>query len=310
MELKTVSGSSKPMLTVFTPAYNRAYTLHLCYESLKRQKCKDFMWLIVDDGSSDNTRELVESWINEAELPIQYVYQENQGMHGAHNTAYKHIETELNVCIDSDDYLADDAVEKITTFWRKEGSNRYAGIIGLDAYHNGEVIGTLLPSDMKDSPFTDLYVKHNVKGDKKIVYRTELAQKVAPYPLFPGEKYCPLSYKYVLIDQEQPLLILNHVLCYVEYLADGSSLNIINQYRKNPQGFAFFRKTAMAYSPTYKDRLREATHYVSSSIMLRNGRFLVESPRKLTTLLAIPLGIMLYLYIQNTSRRTLMKHSN
>ncbi len=111
-----------PILTVFTPTYNRAFTLHLCYESLKRQSCKDFVWLIIDDGSSDNTRELVNSWIAENTVSIQYYYQENQGMHGAHNAAYERIETELNVCIDSDDYMADHAIEKIISFWKANGS--------------------------------------------------------------------------------------------------------------------------------------------------------------------------------------------
>ena len=90
-------------LTVFTPTFNRAYTLHKCYESLRRQTSKDFVWLIIDDGSSDNTKELVESWINEKEVDIRYHYQNNKGMHGAHNTAYELIDTQINTCIDSDD---------------------------------------------------------------------------------------------------------------------------------------------------------------------------------------------------------------
>ena len=103
-------------LTVFTPTFNRAYTLHKCYESLKRQSSKDFVWLIVDDGSSDNTKEIVDKWISENEIEIRYHYQKNKGMHGAHNTAYELIDTEINTCIDSDDYMTDDAVEKIVNF--------------------------------------------------------------------------------------------------------------------------------------------------------------------------------------------------
>ena len=297
----------KPTLTIFTPTFNRAYTLHKCYESLTRQTSNDFEWLIIDDGSTDNTKELVDRWINENKVHIQYVYQENQGMHGAHNTAYEHIDTELNVCIDSDDYMPDDAVEKIVSFWEKFGSSEYAGLVGLDATQDGKIIGTDLPSHLSASKLSDLHGKHRVKGDKKLVYRTELTRKVPPYPLFNGEKYCPLSYKYILIDQECPLLLMNEVLCYVEYLEDGSSLNIIKQYRKNPRGFSFFRKTAMNYAPTYKDRLRESIHYVSSNMMIKNNKFLVESPRKLTTLLATPIGFALYLYIMNTEKATVMK---
>ena len=110
----------KHTLTIFTPAYNRAYTLHLCYESMLRQKNKDFEWLIVDDGSTDNTKELVEKWMKaDNGFNIRYIYKENGGMHTAHNTAYENIDTELNMCIDSDDYLTDDAVEKILSFWGK-----------------------------------------------------------------------------------------------------------------------------------------------------------------------------------------------
>jgi glycosyltransferase involved in cell wall biosynthesis len=295
-----------PMLTVFTPTYNRAYTLHLCYESLVRQTCKDFIWLVVDDGSTDGTKELVDTWKAKKEIQIQYYYQENQGMHGAHNTAYRLIDTELNVCIDSDDYMPDNAVEKIISFWKKQGDKKYAGIVGLDANREGAIIGTSMPNSLQKATLSELYGKHKVKGDKKLVYRSELTKSTPPYPIFPGEKYCPLSYKYILIDQECPLLIMNEVLCHVEYLEDGSSMNIIKQYQKNPKGFSFFRKEAMKYAPSYKERFRETIHYVSSSLMLKNYKFLFESPKKATTLLAIPFGIGLFLYIMNTSRKTVM----
>lgn len=297
----------KPTLTVFTPTYNRAYILHVCYESLKRQTSRDFLWLIVDDGSVDDTRTLVEGWMLEGHVRIRYHYQDNQGMHGAHNTAYELINTELNVCIDSDDYMPDDAVEKILGFWKKQGSKRYAGIVGLDAAPDGKIIGTSMPEHLHEVRLTDLYYKYKVSGDKKLVYRSELTRRYPPYPLFSGEKYGPLSYKYMLIEQDYPLLVLNEVLCHVEYLADGSSMNMIQQYKRNPQGFAFFRKTAMRYAPTYRRKLQEAIHYVSSSIMARNFRFWLESPCKWTTLLATPWGLVLYLYIHNTSKTTVAK---
>ncbi|PGT96251.1 MULTISPECIES: glycosyltransferase family 2 protein [Bacillus] len=296
-----------PTLTVFTPTFNRAYTLHLCYESLKRQTCKDFVWLVIDDGSTDNTKDLIERWITEEIITIIYHYQENQGMHGAHNAAYELIDTKLNICIDSDDYMADDAVEKILSIWKKSGSDKYAGIVGLDANRNGGIIGTKFPSNLIESKLSDLYTKYKVSGDKKLVYRSEITARVPSYPMFPGEKYCPLSYKYILIDQECPLLVINEVLCYVEYLEDGSSMNIINQYRKNPRGFSFFRKTAMKYAPSFKERFRESMHYVSSNLMIKNYKFLKESPCKGTTFLAIPFGVLLYMYILNTNRATVLK---
>lgn len=107
-------------LTIFTPAYNRAYTITRTYESLLKQQCKDFIWMIIDDGSTDNTKELVEKWKNkENGFEICYIYKENGGMHTAHNVAYENIDTELNVCIDSDDCLAENAVQKILEKWKK-----------------------------------------------------------------------------------------------------------------------------------------------------------------------------------------------
>ena len=281
-------------LTIFTPTYNRAYVLGKCYESLKRQTVKDFIWLIVDDGSSDNTKELVSSWIEEKILEIKYIYQE---MHGAHNTAYENIDTELNVCIDSDDYMPDDAVEKILNFWEKNKSDEIAGIAALDAYESGQVIGDRFPDNLKTSALFDLHYKYKIKGDKKLVYRTELTKQY-PYPIFAGEKYVSLSYKYTMIDREYPLALMNEVLCIVEYMEDGSSLNMINQYRKNPKGFAFLRIHNLnnpKAKPIFK--FKECVHYVSSSLISKNKKYIKESPCKLTTILAIPLGVVLYKYI-------------
>ena len=102
------------LLTVFTATYNRGYCLNLVYESLVRQTNSGFIWMIIDDGSSDGTVSLIQEWIKENKIEIQYLYQENQGMNSAHNNAYANIKTPWNVSIDSDDYMPDDAVELIT----------------------------------------------------------------------------------------------------------------------------------------------------------------------------------------------------
>ena len=144
-------------ITIFTPAYNRAHTIGRTYQSLCRQTCKDFEWLVVDDGSTDGTQQLVEGWIAENKIPIRYIYQENQGMHGAHNTAYRNIDTPLNTCIDSDDYMPDDAVEKILRCWQQRGSDHVAGIIGLDMTEDGQVIGTRFNDGMTTTTLQGFY---------------------------------------------------------------------------------------------------------------------------------------------------------
>lgn len=289
-------------ITIFTPTYNRAYCLNDCYESLKVQTCKDFIWLIIDDGSTDDTRQKVAVWKEEGDVDISYCFQENKGMHAAHNKAYELMDTELNVCIDSDDYMPRDAVEKIIQHWKRYGNSSVSGIMGLDSNRNGTIIGTAFPEELKQSTLFHLYHKHGVTGDKKLVYRTELTKRY-PYPLFEGEKYVGLAYKYHMLDKDYELLLMNEVLCCVEYLPDGSSQNMLSQYLKNPQGFAFYRKELMKLpfaSPLFK--FRQAVHYVSSSLISRNGQFLKETPLKTITLLAVPLGITLYGYITLKTR--------
>ena len=181
-----------PTLTVFTPAYNRAHTIGRTYESLKSQSCKDFKWLIIDDGSSDNTRELVEAWKKQDNgFEIEYIYKENGGMHTAHNVAYEHIDTELNVCIDSDDCMANDAISKIINAWDSVRDKNYAGLIGLDADMEGNIIGNAFPKDMYETTLSNYYATGG-SGDKKLVYKTEIIKKYPPYPVFEGEKYVPL----------------------------------------------------------------------------------------------------------------------
>lgn len=286
-----------PLITVFTPAFNRAHTIWRTYQSLCRQTCKDFIWMVIDDGSTDNTAELVLKWKENSEFEIIYIYQQNQGMHGAHNTAYQNITTELNVCIDSDDYMPDDAIELITKFWRKIGSDKYAGIIGLDVDLNQQIIGTEFPNNLKETTLTDFYANGG-KGDKKLVYRTEVIKKYPEYPIFDNEKYVGLAYKYMLIDQNYTLRTINRPLVVVEYQQDGSSNNMLHQYWNNPKGFAFYRKTEMVLAPTLKRRFMSCIHYVSSSIISKNKNFIKESPKKLLTILSILPGFGLFLYIK------------
>lgn len=288
-----------PILTIFTPAYNRAHTLPRTYASLRRQDCKDFIWLVVDDGSSDNTAELVKNWqARETEFEIRYIYKENGGMHTAHNTAYENMDTELNVCIDSDDTLADGAVRCILDLWATVDHRKYAGIIGLDADMNtGKVIGTSFPENMKETTLAGFYDACG-SGDKKLVYRTDIMKALPPYPVFEGEKYVSLGWKYQLCDQQYSLVTTNTVLCNVEYQADGSSKNMFRQYLRNPKGFAFIRKENMKYIHDFRRNVIDAIHYCSSSQLAHNKKYIQESPKPLLTLLCTPAGWLLTAYIK------------
>lgn len=288
-------------LTVFTPAYNRGYCINKCYESLCRQTCKDFVWLVVDDGSTDNTAELIKEWSQRDNgFEIRYVYKENGGMHTAHNTAYENIDTLLNVCIDSDDYMPDDAVEKIINCWNEKGSEKYAGIIALDVLEDNSVIGTPLP-EVETITLGGFY-RRGGKGDKKLIYRTDVIKSYPEYPVFEGEKYVSLAYKYRLCDEDYELIVMNEPVCVVEYMADGSSTNMYRQYFRNPKGFCFIRKQQMVLARSAKACIKANIHYVAESIIAKNIHFLSESPKKFYTLVSIPFGITLFFYLKFKSK--------
>ncbi len=294
----STAEKKKITLTIFTPAFNRAHTLTRTYESLLKQNNKDFIWLIVDDGSVDNTEELVKLWQNiDSGFEIRYIKKENGGMHTAHNTAYANIDTELNVCIDSDDCMAENAVEKILSKWEQVKDSGYAGIVGLDSGFDGNIIGKGFPDGMTETTLSGYYAQGG-SGDKKQVYRTDVINQYPAYPVFEGEKYVSLAYKYRLIDQDYKLAVLNEVLCNVEYQPDGSTNSMFRQYLNNPKGFAFWRTIRMQYPDSKKRLFVDNIHYVSSSILAKNKAFIKESPTKLLTIVAIPLGIALTVYIK------------
>ncbi len=285
-------------ITVFTPTFNRAYCLGQLYESLLQQTNPNFIWMIIDDGSSDTTRELVQSWITENKIEIHYIYQENQGMHGAHNTAYQNITTEFNVCIDSDDFMPNNAIELILSHESELKNDQLAGLIGLDNDKNGAIIGTKIPDSITESTVEDLYYKHSVKGDKKLVIKTEVVRQFPLYPVYTGEKLVPLGTLYLLIDQKYKWLCTNNVLCTVEYLADGSSHSILKQYKVSPRGFAYFRMVKMKHSANTVEKIKSAIHLVSSAIFARDISLITKAPKKILVALSLPLGLLLNFYIR------------
>ena len=288
---------SKPFLTVFTPAYNRAYTLPRTYESMKVQKNTDFIWLIVDDGSSDNTAELVNQWqAEENSFEIRYIYKENGGMHTAHNTAYANIDTELNVCVDSDDALAPDAVQLIADAWGAVRDKGYAGLLALDAQFDGTVIGTGFPEWMTTTTLNGYY-RSGRWGDKKLILRTDVVRKYPPYPTFEGEKFVPLGTLYTLIDKHYELCVLNEIVCLVEYMPDGSSRNMIHQYYRNPNGFRYSRLINLSASLSLKRRVVIYIHFAAESI-LAHKPIVKDAPSKLLGLLSVPFGWALACYIR------------
>lgn len=289
-------------ITVFTPSYNRADLLKRCYESMCRQTNKNFIWMIIDDGSTDNTEEVVKSWMSvNNEFEIQYYYKKNGGLHTAYNEAIAHIKTKLCVCIDSDDYMPDDAIEIILDFWKKNGSDKYAGIVGLDYTIDDHVIGDQLP-DKKSVNLIDLLIgKYHIhNGDRTNVVRTDLYKKVAPMISFEGEKNFSPHYMHLQISKKYDFLVLNKNLRYVEYQADGMSNSILKQYLNSPNSFIETRKLYLSFPDTsWKFKLRQSIHLISSGIIANKmNEVLKYIPSFSMAIIAVPCGFLLSKYIK------------
>ena len=258
------------LLTIFTPAYNRAHTLGRTYESLCKQTNKGFKWIIVDDGSTDNTEQIVKQWQADGKIPLEYYKKKNGGMASAHNEAFRHINTLLAVCIDSDDWMPDDGVDLILSKWEQDGNSQFAGIIGLDVFENGKVVGAPFPSSLKHCRVRDLAKIHKAVGDKKYVYVVDVIKKYLPFIEVEGEKHGGVNYLYQVIDLDYEMLCDNRPYCVVEYQNDGLSANLFNQYARNPRTYSKIREVLMTTLTDKGDVFRHAIHYVSCSIFAKD----------------------------------------
>ena len=286
-----MSHMTKP-ITVFTPTYNRAYILGKCYESLNNQTCKDFIWLIIDDGSTDSTRELIESWMQKDNgYEIRYAYKENGGLHTGYNKAIELMDTELSICIDSDDSMPCDGIERILKIWNDRKDPDIAGLIGLDFDEKGNRIGALLPEADSINAATLLLIPHI--GDKKYVMRNDLWRQLGQMPVFQGEKNFNPHYFVIKLSSQYRFQPVNQCFCIVDYQPNGMSANIWKQYRNSPRSFAELRRAILQVPDlTFLYRYKTAAHYVASSVLAHNWKFIKQSPAKLLTLAAFPMGLL------------------
>lgn len=293
------------LLTVFTPTYNRKYILGRLYESLVRQTNNSFVWLVVDDGSQDETESLIEEWQKEGLVNINYVRKINQGMHSAHNVAFEHIDTPYAVCIDSDDYMPDDAVYLILKRCEEvKDMEDCAGVIGLDADTSGEIIGKPFPEGLKWGGVNVAKKKYGVRGDKKIIFKSKVLREYPAYPIFEGERLVPLGTLYLMIEQRYHYLMVNEVYCNVEYMPDGSTKNILSQYRNNPRGFAYERRLRLKYESGIANALKQWTHLVSSCLFVGSFSLCKGAQKAYLFPLVLPTGFLLNIYIRSQTKRS------
>lgn len=286
-------------LTIFTPTYNRADFLKRGFDALQKQSCKDFIWLIIDDGSTDNTAAVVRQLQSlSCDFEIRYFYKQNGGLHTGYNAAIELADTELCVCIDSDDYIAENAVDMILRTWKQVKRSDCAGIVALDAYPTGQPICTIDGSGYVNLNAYD--VSHKWAGDRKLIIRTDLYKAAAPMPSFPGEKNFNPQYLHFKVAENHSFYVMNKVVCIVDYQSNGMSASTFQQYLNSPNSFAEYRRLQMTMKPNRWDYiLKSAIHYDSSCILSGNFRDIIKkSPRRLLTAICAPVGFLLTAYIK------------
>lgn len=226
-----------PFITILTPTYNRASLLPRLFDSLLRQTSKDFEWIVVDDGSTDDTREVVANLKEKCggAFPMGYVYKANGGKHMAINIGAERARGELLFIADSDDLLTDDALETVANSWHDISDDKsFAGIAGLDiAMDTREVIGSGLPQEHIDCNAIDIRYRHHVTGDMKEVFRTEVLREF-PFPEFAGERFCPEQLVWFRMARRYRLRYINKPIYIADYQPDGITAGITKARMRNP----------------------------------------------------------------------------
>ena len=263
---------SKPLLTIITPTFNRGYIIEKPYESLKRQTDKTFVWLIVDDGSTDDTEEKVKVFQHDAPFEINYIKQANGGKHRALNTGIRIIDTVLTLILDSDDELKPDAVEVINYYWKKVSNNTDIAYMSfLREYPDGRIIGDKYPKDEMISDHITLCMNGNIGGDKSEAYRSQIL-KENPFPEIEGEHFLSEGVIWNRIGKKNLVFYINRPIYVTEYLEDGLTHSSMKLRLKNPIGAMMFADECQSSEYNVKNRIKYAILFDLFYISARNQK--------------------------------------
>lgn len=255
--------------TVYTPTYNRAGLLHRVYESLLAQDERDFEWLIVDDGSTDDTEAVVQPWVASAPFPVRYVRQANQGKHMATNRAVELAAGEMFVIVDSDDWLAKGALRTLRTAWEgipDEARPRYANIAGLFLDPSEKPVTRLFPENALDCSSVDMEFRHGISGEIAMATRTEVRRRF-PFPEHVG-RYCMPSLVWNRIAAHYLTRYLNQPIQYKEYQQQGITLSGVHRkLALSPEAFRIRNRELLElpFDLPAKVRARAMRMYVRAS---------------------------------------------
>jgi glycosyltransferase involved in cell wall biosynthesis len=277
--------SHQHTFTVFTPTYDRAHTLGQVYESLCAQTYRDFEWLIVDDGSTDHTPELVAGWQEEAPFLIRYFRQPNQGKHVAFNHGVREARGLLFLTLDSDDTIVPQALERLWHHWQaipNEKRDGFAAVTALCQDQDGRVVGERFPRDILDSNASELKHRYKVHGEKWGFTRTDLL-RAQPYPEMPGVRFVPESVVWIPIAAHHQTRFVNEPL-RIYHSSAGGQLSTAGLRRDHLVGLALWHLITLNFEAGWfwqdpLDLLRSGANYARFSFLA--GRGLQEQAREL-----------------------------
>lgn len=283
-------------ITIFTPTYNRVKTLPRVYNSLIKQTDKNFEWIIIDDGSEDNTKELVQKWINEKKLEIKCYYQKNQGKHIAHNKALKYAKGEYFTCLDSDDECTLDAIKTFKEIIKKYNfkQNNICGLL-CNVKRNGRIYGKKFSKNYLVTNFIELRYKYKIKTEKWFCFETKLLRK-HPFPEKYKNTYIPESLIWDELTKNHSIICVNKTLRIYHDNKQGESIMKPGDPSKNSLGRYFFHKKALNEDIHYF-KYDPLAFFISAILYIRmglhQGRRIGEMYRKLNSTLTKTLFIFL-----------------
>ena len=249
-------------LAIVTPTYNRETLLIDLYESLEKQTIKDFTWYVVDDGSSDNTEELISKLKKQASFDIVYEKKKNGGKHTALNRAYELINEELTIIADSDDMLTENAVETIIKDYDDiKNNDMICALSYLVLDKQGNVVGKKYTEDGIVESFIEQRINKNIYGDKREVFKTKILKQYK-FPEFEGERFLSESTVWCKMALDYKMKFYNKAIYICEYLAGGLSDNVHRTLFKNPKGSVECYLYMSTKQVSFKQRLKYTIAYI------------------------------------------------
>ena len=260
------------LITVFTPTYNRAHLLPRVYESLCRQTFRDFEWVIVDDGSVDDTKSVIDKLtINNGQLTIRYFRQENGGKHRAINRGVKEARGELFLILDSDDTLPPQSLELIYHYYQQiKDDASFGGVCGYMAHHDGTIIGRGNDEDVLDANSIEMRYKYNIQGDMLEVFRTSVMREI-PFPEIQGEKFVSEALVWNRIACKYKLRIFHEVVYYRDYLDGGLTDKIVKIRMTSPIASMMTYAELNSYLIPFVSKVKAAINYWRFRCCVQNG---------------------------------------